>query len=50
VTWALWIERIAESAAPSLAALREASRFGIAMAAMMPIMATTISNSIREKP
>jgi hypothetical protein len=41
------IEEVAE---PSFAARREASRLGIAMAAMIPIMATTISNSINEKP
>src|SRR5882672_6711611 len=38
------------SAEPSLAARREARRLGIAMAAMMPIIATTMSNSIKEKP
>src|SRR5437588_3180524 len=34
----------------SFAAMRERSRFGMAMAAMMRIIATTISNSINEKP
>src|SRR5690349_8627475 len=34
----------------SLAAILARSRFGIAMAAMMRIMATTISSSMREKP
>jgi hypothetical protein len=37
-------------AEPSLAARREASRFGIAMAAIMPMIATTIRSSISEKP
>src|SRR5437868_4403227 len=37
-------------AEPSLAARREARRLGIAMAAMMPIIATTIRSSINEKP
>jgi hypothetical protein len=37
-------------AEPSFAARREARRFGIAMAAMMPMIATTISSSINEKP
>jgi hypothetical protein len=34
----------------SLAARREARRFGIAMAAMMPMIATTIKSSINENP
>src|SRR5690242_19698352 len=34
----------------SLAAMRARSKFGIAMAAMIRMMATTISNSISEKP
>src|SRR5271155_3831493 len=34
----------------SLAAMRERSRFGMAMAAMMRMMATTINSSMREKP
>src|ERR1700686_2226043 len=34
----------------SLAAIFERSRFGIAIAAMIKIIATTISNSINEKP
>src|SRR4029078_4092215 len=34
----------------SLAAIRARSRFGIAMAAMIRMIATTISNSISEKP
>src|SRR6266849_8423519 len=37
-------------AEPSFAARREARRLGIAMAAMMPIIATTMSSSISEKP
>jgi hypothetical protein len=38
-------------AAPeSLAAMRARSKFGIAMAAMIRMIATTISNSISEKP
>ena len=40
----------AEMADASLAALREARRLGMAMAAMMPMIATTIKSSIREKP
>jgi hypothetical protein len=47
---ALCIERMADNAEPSLAARREARRFGIASEAMMPMMATTISSSIKEKP
>src|SRR5437762_6598047 len=34
----------------SLAARREARRLGMGMAAMMPMIATTISSSTREKP
>src|SRR5271156_4289078 len=34
----------------SLAAIRERSRLGMAMAAMIRMIATTISNSISEKP
>src|SRR5690242_12638893 len=34
----------------SLAAMRDLKRFGMAMAAMIKMMATTISNSISEKP
>src|SRR5215210_830451 len=37
-------------AEPSLAARREARRLGMAMAAMMPMIATTIKSSMREKP
>src|SRR5919112_5223968 len=42
--------RRAEIADASLAARREARRLGMAMAAMMPMIATTISSSISEKP
>src|SRR5882762_11650957 len=38
------------TAEASFAAMRDRSRFGIAMAAMIRMIATTISNSIREKP
>ena len=34
----------------SLAAMRAHSRFGIAIAAMIRMIATTINNSINEKP
>src|SRR5439155_3962595 len=37
-------------AEPSLAARREARRLGIAIAAIMPMIATTMSSSISEKP
>src|SRR5436190_13438725 len=37
-------------AEPSFAARREARRLGIAIAAMMPMIATTMSSSIKEKP
>src|SRR5688572_28733299 len=37
-------------AEPSLAARREASRLGIAIAAMMPMIATTMRSSISERP
>jgi len=42
--------RIEAAAEDSLAAAFERSRFGIAIAAMIRIIATTISNSINEKP
>src|SRR5579871_4003077 len=42
--------RIEPTADASLAAMRERSKFGIAMAAMIKMIATTISNSINEKP
>ena len=38
------------TAEASLAAIRACSRLGIAMAAMMRMIATTISNSISENP
>src|SRR5271156_2319415 len=44
------MERSEPAAEDSLAAMRARSRFGIAMAAMIKIIATTISNSISEKP
>jgi predicted tellurium resistance membrane protein TerC len=39
-----------DCAEPSLAARLEARRLGIAMAAMMPMIATTMRSSISEKP
>src|SRR5213595_2745652 len=39
-----------ETAEDSLAATRARSKFGIAIAAIMRMIATTISNSISEKP
>src|SRR2546423_15264523 len=42
--------RTALIAAASLAAWRDFSKLGIAIAAMMPMMATTINSSISEKP
>jgi hypothetical protein len=42
--------RIELTADASLAAMRERNKFGIAMAAMIRMIATTISNSISEKP
>src|SRR5882724_685055 len=42
--------RSEDCAEPSFAARREARRFGIAMAAIMPMIATTMSSSISEKP
>ncbi len=42
--------RTVTAAAASLAAMREFSRLGMAMAAMIRMMATTTSSSIREKP
>jgi hypothetical protein len=44
------IVRSAATAAASLAAILERSKFGIAIAAMIKMMATTINNSINEKP
>src|SRR5579864_4621575 len=42
--------RVEPTAEAWLAAIRERIRFGIAMAAMIRMIATTISNSINEKP
>src|SRR6202451_4393449 len=42
--------RIEATADDSLAAMRARSKFGIAIAAMIRMMATTISSSISEKP
>src|SRR5713226_5363461 len=42
--------RIELTADDSLAAMRARSKFGIAIAAMIRMIATTISNSISEKP
>src|SRR5215218_5218004 len=42
--------RMFEMAAASFEARREERRFGIATAAMMPMIATTIINSTSEKP
>jgi hypothetical protein len=44
------MERIEPTAEDSLAAIFDRSKFGMAMAAMIKMIATTISNSIREKP
>src|ERR1700722_19038880 len=44
------IVRTDPTAEASLAAIRARSRFGIAMAAMIKMIATTISNSMSEKP
>src|SRR5205807_9298735 len=50
VTSAVPIVRTEPTAEDSLAAIFERSKFGMAMAAMIRMIATTISNSIREKP
>src|SRR6476469_4805397 len=47
---AVTIERIEAAAEDSLAAILARSRFGMAIAAMIKMIATTISNSINEKP
>src|SRR5262252_6614356 len=47
---AVFIVRTEPTADASLAAMRERIRLGIAIAAMIKIIATTISNSINEKP
>src|ERR1700677_2429238 len=50
VTCAVGIVRTEPTADASFAAMRARSKFGIAMAAMIKMIATTISNSISEKP
>ena len=50
VTAEVLIVRIEPTAEASLAAIRDRSKFGIAMAAMIKMIATTISNSISQKP
>ena len=47
---AVLIVRTDPTAEASLAAIRERSKFGIAIAAMIKMIATTISNSMSEKP
>src|SRR5580704_5041885 len=47
---AVVIVRTDPTADASLAAIRERSRFGIAIAAIIRMIATTINNSINEKP
>src|SRR5256885_6016225 len=47
---AVLMVRIPLAADDSLAAIRARSRFGMAIAAMIRMIATTISNSINEKP
>jgi len=49
-TWAEPTVRHPSMAPASLAAMRDVSRLGTAMAAMIAMMATTISNSTNEKP
>src|SRR5882757_2720560 len=50
VSWALLTARIDPIADASLPAIRARRRPGTAIAAMMPMIATTISSSIRVKP
>src|SRR6266849_1513447 len=50
VTSAVLMVRREPTAEDSFAAIRDRRRFGMAMAAMIRMIATTISNSIREKP
>src|SRR5512138_3136869 len=50
VTCAVLMLRIEPTADDSLAAIRERSKFGMAIAAMIRMIATTISSSISEKP
>jgi hypothetical protein len=47
---AVLIVRIEPTADASLAAMRDRSKFGMAIAAMIKMIATTIRSSIREKP
>src|SRR2546429_669769 len=49
-TSALVMPRIEDTADASLAAIRECNRLGIAMAAMIRMIAITINNSIRVNP
>jgi hypothetical protein len=44
------MERLEPTAEASFAAMRARSKFGIAMAAMIKIIATTIKSSIKENP
>jgi hypothetical protein len=44
------MERMEPTAEASLAAIRARSKFGIAMAAMIKMIATTIKSSINENP
>src|SRR5512140_3861082 len=50
VAWAEITVRMSPIVADSFAEMRARSRLGIAIAAMMPMIATTISSSIRVKP
>src|SRR2546430_16864911 len=50
VTSAVLMVRTALTADDSLAAIRARSRFGMAIAAIIRMIATTISSSISEKP
>jgi hypothetical protein len=47
---AVLIVLIEPTADASFAAIRDRSKLGIAIAAMIKMIATTISNSIKEKP
>jgi hypothetical protein len=47
---AVLMVRIDDTADASFAAIRARSRFGMAIAAMIRMIATTINNSISEKP
>jgi hypothetical protein len=50
VTAAVFIVRAEPTAEASLAAMRARSKFGMAIAAMIKMIATTINSSISEKP